>query len=247
MAARQDDEMREIEEASAALEAERTGVDPGRMAQQLAGTMASTLGESVADRYANIGAKMLSDPMPSRLDTDLIDRLANVGFDRDRLRGIRVHRGLRAHAAADALGARAFAVGDNDVFFARGEFDPATREGRAVIAHEVAHIAPPARGVTAGMPSSFGGAPMLNERKRGDDEGGEDEAEERQARDAEAMVYAADDPDGVGPTMAEAGTPDSGPAAESQQPTISERHLEDMVLGIIRKLERSEIERRGRF
>lgn len=244
MAGRQDDELREIEEASAAVEAERRGIDPTRMAQQLAGTMAESMGESVADRYANIGARMLADAMPSRLDTDLIDRLANVGFDRDKLRGIRVHRGLKAHAAADALGARAFAVGNADVFFARGEFDPSSREGRAVIAHEVAHIAPPTRG---GMPSSYGGSPMLNERKRGDDGAGEDESEERQARDAEAMVYAADDPDSVSPTMAEAGMPDSGAVATSEQKSISEHHLEEMVLGIIRKIERSEIERRGRF
>lgn len=233
-----DDDYREIEDA--------VGLDAGRLAQHLAGSTASAIGEGVADRYAGIGARMLADPMPSRLDSDLIDRLARAGFDADRLRNIRVHRGLRAHAAADALGARAFAVGENDIFFARGEFDPASRSGRAVIAHEVAHIAPPSA-VGAGIPSSFGG-PVLNERKRGDEDAAEDEAHEEGARRAEAMVYAQEDETGAGPTLAEAGgMPADKSVAESPQSEMNEAKLEAMVYGIIRKLERSELERRGRF
>lgn len=240
-----DDDYRELEDAAAAAAGGAVGLDAGSLAQHLAGATASAIGDSVADRYASLGARMLADPMPSRLDADLIDRLSRAGFDSDRLRNIRVHRGLRAHAAADALGARAFAVGDNDIFFARGEFDPSSRSGRAVIAHEVAHVAPPS--MVAGLPSSFGG-PVLNERKRGDEDAAEDEAHEASARSAEAMVYAQEDDGGAGPTLAEAGgMPADKPVAESPQGEMNERKLEDMVMGIIRKLERSEFERRGRF
>jgi hypothetical protein len=239
MAGHPDDEIRQAEEAAVGL-----GGEPGRLAQQLAGTMASSIGEGLAERYAKVGARMLADPMPTRLDTDLIDRLARAGFDRDKLRGVRVHRGLRAHAAADALGARAFAVGSNDVFFARGEFDPSTREGRAVIAHEVAHIAPPSA-VGGGLPGSFS-SPMLNERRRGDEDAAGDEAHETQARQAEAMVYAQED-DGAAGALPGGAMPESGPVAESPQSAISEQHLEQLVLGMIKKMERSEIERRGRF
>ena len=115
-------------------------LDPAQLGPQLAMTRPQQMGADVADRYAAMGARWLADPMPSRLDNDLIERLAGQGFRRDRLADIRVHRGSRAQAAADALDARAFAVGDADVFFAPGQYDPSTPEGRAVIAHEVAHL-----------------------------------------------------------------------------------------------------------
>lgn len=56
-----------------------------------------------------------------------------------RLDGVRVHTDPEAHAAARALGARAFALGEG-VFFRDGAYDPQTRDGQWLIAHEVAHI-----------------------------------------------------------------------------------------------------------
>lgn len=55
-----------------------------------------------------------------------------------RLDAVRVHTGPDADAAARALGARAFAIG-NDVVFRDGAYDPQQRDGRRLIAHEVAH------------------------------------------------------------------------------------------------------------
>src|SRR6187402_2650428 len=49
---------------------------------------------------------------------------------------------LRVHiesASAAALGARAFARGD-EIHFAPGEYDPFSREGWRVLGHEVAHV-----------------------------------------------------------------------------------------------------------
>ena len=248
--ANQDDRLRQIEEESAAIAEEQLGYDPGRLASSLAGAQTESIGESVASRYANIGARLLSDQMPSRLDSDLVERLTRVGFDPTRLRSIRVHRGLKAHAAADALGARAFAVGDGDIFFGRGEFDPTSREGRAVIAHEVAHVAPPT-GLSgpAGAPSNFSagmGAPVLSERKRGDESGADEELHEQSAREAEAMVYAQEEENAPGPTMAERGMPAGSKQLESPAGEISPYVLEDKVMAILRKVERTDNERRGR-
>ncbi len=250
--ANQDEQLREIEEESAAIAEERLGYDPGRLANSLAGAATESIGESLADRYARIGARLLSDQMPSRLDSDLIDRLTRVGFDATRLRSIRVHRGLKAHAAADALGARAFAVGEGDIFFGRGEFDPSTRSGRAVIAHEVAHVAPPT-GLSgpASAPANFSagmGAPVLSERKRGDEDAAEDELHEQSAREAEAMVYAQEEENAPAPTLAErGGMPAGSKQLESPSSEISPYALEDKVMGILRKMETADKERRGRF
>ena len=240
----QDDDLQQVEAESAFIAEQQLGLDPGHLAQRLAGARSAAMGERMADRYASVGTRMLADAAPTRLDTDLIDRLTSAGFDREKLQRVKVHRGLKAHAAADALGARAFAMGDSDIFFGRGEFDPASREGRAVIAHEIAHIAPP---TSVGIPSSFsaGSTAVLNERKTGDEDAAGEEAHEERAREAEAMVYAQDDGTGVMATPA-GGMPEMDDRS-SPAPTMSAEHLEAKVLSIIHKLERGDIERRGLF
>lgn len=55
------------------------------------------------------------------------------------LSGVRVHVGPGADRAAGSVGARAFALGDALVF-ARGEYRPDMPEGRALLAHELAHV-----------------------------------------------------------------------------------------------------------
>jgi hypothetical protein len=57
------------------------------------------------------------------------------GFD---FADVRVHTGAEAAVASRKLGARAFTVGDH-VFFGAGEFQPASREGQKLIAHELTH------------------------------------------------------------------------------------------------------------
>ncbi|HEX6372982.1 MAG TPA: DUF4157 domain-containing protein [Longimicrobium sp.] len=52
---------------------------------------------------------------------------------------VRVHADSRAAGAAASLGARAFTLGD-DVVFGRGEYAPGTVLGRALLAHELAHV-----------------------------------------------------------------------------------------------------------
>ncbi len=53
---------------------------------------------------------------------------------------MRVHTGAEADRSARSLGALAYTVG-NDVVFAAGRYDPLGSSGRALIAHELAHVA----------------------------------------------------------------------------------------------------------
>jgi Domain of unknown function (DUF4157) len=58
---------------------------------------------------------------------------------------LRIHADDRAAAAAEALHARAFTLGD-DIYFAAGAYDPVSDQGIELIAHEVAHVAQRRRG-----------------------------------------------------------------------------------------------------
>jgi hypothetical protein len=71
----------------------------------------------------------LDEPTRSRLEASLGRSLGHV----------RVHTGADADTAARALGARAFAIGP-DLFFRDGAYDPSSRDGQHLIAHEVAHV-----------------------------------------------------------------------------------------------------------
>ncbi|MFD9050302.1 eCIS core domain-containing protein [Streptomyces zaomyceticus] len=53
---------------------------------------------------------------------------------------VRVHVGPEADRATGELGALAYTVG-NDVVFSHGAYDPLSRRGRSLIAHELAHVA----------------------------------------------------------------------------------------------------------
>lgn len=52
---------------------------------------------------------------------------------------VRIHDSSIAAESARALGARAFTAGTN-IVFNRGEYSPATEQGRRLLAHELAHV-----------------------------------------------------------------------------------------------------------
>lgn len=101
---------------------------------------------------ARRGGAPLDEALQSQLEAAL-----GVGLD-----DVRIHTGADADAAARALHAHAFAVGD-DVFFRAGAYAPEHRDGQQLIAHEVAHTVQ-ARGATpatsAGTPVSQPGDPL---------------------------------------------------------------------------------------
>jgi uncharacterized protein DUF4157 len=90
------------------------------------------------------------------LPRDLQQRFGDAGGG-DALTNVRVHRDAGAADLARSVGARAFTVG-SDVFFGRGEYQPDTREGSRLLAHELVHTtqtlaAPAAPGLTISDPA----------------------------------------------------------------------------------------------
>jgi hypothetical protein len=61
------------------------------------------------------------------------------------LSAVRVHTGAPSAQAAKAVGAQAYTTG-RDIHFAEGKYDPASRGGQELLAHEVAHTAQQERG-----------------------------------------------------------------------------------------------------
>lgn len=59
---------------------------------------------------------------------------------------VRVHTGPGADRASEQLSARAFTRGE-DVYFRGGAYDPGSREGQHLIAHELAHVAQDGGGI----------------------------------------------------------------------------------------------------
>ncbi|HXH95281.1 MAG TPA: DUF4157 domain-containing protein, partial [Thermoanaerobaculia bacterium] len=65
-------------------------------------------------------------------------------FGRD-FSSVRMHTGESDAERARSLGARAFTLG-NDIVFGRGEYQPGTKEGQRLIAHELTHVVQQSRG-----------------------------------------------------------------------------------------------------
>lgn len=72
--------------------------------------------------------------LPGRLRQDLEDALG-IG-----LGNVRLFTSSSAGTAAKSFGARAYTIGQ-DIFFGAGHFDPESKKGQHLIAHEVAHAA----------------------------------------------------------------------------------------------------------
>lgn len=67
-------------------------------------------------------------------DRALMERRLGHDFSR-----VRVHADEQAALRANALGAHAFTTGE-DIFFARGRYQPGNSRGRNLLAHELAHV-----------------------------------------------------------------------------------------------------------
>ncbi len=67
---------------------------------------------------------------------------------------VRIHTDGRAAELAEAIQARAFAVG-RDVVFGAGEFEPETSRGQELLAHELAHVVQQERGAAPSAPGTI--------------------------------------------------------------------------------------------
>jgi hypothetical protein len=65
-----------------------------------------------------------------------------------RFSDVRVHTEAQADASARAVQAVAYTVG-RDVVFGRGQYDPHTKDGRRLLAHELAHVVQQSGGISA--------------------------------------------------------------------------------------------------
>ncbi len=102
-----------------------------------------TLQETILRRYLSYGKDLLSDTHPGSLDPRMARELEPILGDVSR---VRVHTGPLATEAARAMDARAFAIGDQDVFVDSVNFDATSEAGRGLLAHEVAHTRDAATG-----------------------------------------------------------------------------------------------------
>ena len=184
------------------------------------------LQDKILERYMSFGRDLLADEMPAHLDPRLINKLAPILGDTS---SVRVHTGSAATAAARAMDARAFALGDRDIFIDKQQFDPGSREGSALIAHELAH----ARDAQTGF--------ALSSRH-----GGEDSDREAFAEAVEARVYAMEDapsdiPAEMGPSVVSPNDP-----AHPVEPDIDREALSRRVWEILEAQQRSSRDRHGR-
>lgn len=87
-------------------------------------------GREFADRLNS--AQATGQPMPADARREM-----EGGFGAD-FSGVRIHTDQNAAQLNDEVGARAFAYG-NHVFFNQGQFQPSSRKGKHLLAHELTH------------------------------------------------------------------------------------------------------------
>ena len=144
-----DDQIRRSRLAADAEPAPRTSDAPGRatLTSRLAPSAASVAAQVLrvlrkerdgngvaADAEDAVGRAAVSNG--EALPDDVRGRFeGSLGAD---LSGVRVHRSADSAAAADAVGARAYTVGQ-DIHFGAGQYAPQDPFGMHLLAHEVAH------------------------------------------------------------------------------------------------------------
>jgi hypothetical protein len=72
-------------------------------------------------------------PLPAEVQEEMQGRLGHDFSD------VRVHNDSRAHESAQSVNAHAYTVGSN-VVFQRDKYDPASTEGKTMLAHELTHV-----------------------------------------------------------------------------------------------------------
>jgi uncharacterized protein YjbI with pentapeptide repeats len=126
-----------LDEARADADAERE-LWPGKRPAAARKVMRKSLSDCAPGRRPLLRQRLaaLRDRAGAPLPAPLRERLEGaLGAD---LSPVRVHTGPESAAAADALGARAFTIGQ-DIHFGAGMYDPSSSAGEELIAHEVVH------------------------------------------------------------------------------------------------------------
>jgi hypothetical protein len=128
-------------------------LDGGPVAPSIVAEMGAVAGNAAASRLVHRsalpaqGAGALDPQTAAAIDAergggsplaDLVrsDMERHLGVD---LSGVRVHTGPAADTLSRAVTAKAFTTG-TDVFFGAGRYDPTSRAGRELLAHELTHV-----------------------------------------------------------------------------------------------------------
>ncbi len=144
------------------------------------------------------------------------------------LSGVRVHTDGDAAQRSEQLGARAYTEGA-DVHFAAGQFQPGTKEGDRLIAHELTHViqggANKGGGAAASAKSAGGGGSGAAAHRKA-----EPEAEGAEAEGAEAPAAEGGESEGKEAEGGEAGVEVSDPAesAETEADSVADQATEKM-------------------
>jgi hypothetical protein len=185
------------------------------------------LQDEIINRYSSVGRDLLSDTLPSQVDPMVARILEPMIGDVSK---VRVHSGKTATEAAKAMDARAFAVGDNDVFFDESEFSPGSTQGRALLAHELAHTRDVATGFALSQRDGHSGSDREVFAHAVEDRYVQAEADEEADVQKESLAAA---PEAAG----SGGTDDS---------SVDRDDLEDRIWSIIQRQQRRASERFGR-
>ncbi|HIA03504.1 MAG TPA: DUF4157 domain-containing protein, partial [Myxococcales bacterium] len=171
-------------------------------------------------KYQTLGKRMLHDDASDTLDAGVRGQVSRfLGHDPG---DVRIHTGELAQKASEALGARAFALGGSDIYFARGQYAPDTTEGMGTLVHELTHTS-----------DNIAGAAFSSDSSNSD----RGQAETR-AREAESKVIHDDDDSNA----ADAAQSSDG---ESSKEPIDMGKLEDKVARILERGQKRMLERNG--
>ena len=94
-------------------------------------------GKSGGETSASFGSQLAASSGAGRVMDDSTRGSMEQSFGSD-FSDVRIHEGAEATAMNDSIGARAFTYGD-DIYFNEGQYDPGSKEGQHLLAHELTH------------------------------------------------------------------------------------------------------------
>ena len=192
----------------------------------------TTLEERLMARLKNQG--LVDQGEQRELDPTLAKEFKGVlGRDTDT---VRIHTGPEAARLTQSMNAKALAFSTGDIYFAPDQYMPNTAEGKALLAHELTHVADGELGAS--------GVPLDDQRREG----------EIRARMVEKMVLARErfrkqpqqqvhEPQKL-QLEKNANTPAD---AQPPQVTIDKAALEEKTYEILQRMIKLEQERNGRY
>lgn len=124
--------------------------EAGRVQRQITVRAAGDAGGEISSEWEGelVRAKGGGQPMSPTV-REPMERAFGADFG-----GVRVHTGAQADMLARSIQAKAFTTG-HDVFFRQGAYEPGSRGGQELIAHELTHVVQQNGGTVQRLPQEF--------------------------------------------------------------------------------------------